>query len=280
MTQFDLFSNEGNSLFKACLQKMKVSIENDKVNYILKQGDSTVSMNELIGKDIYVKFEGKIICTSCGKKTKKSFGQGFCYPCFTEAPEASECIIHPELCKAHLGEGRDPEWEKANHARPHYVYLAVSSAVKVGITRADQIPVRWIDQGASYAIRIAETPYRQLAGVIEVALKDRFTDKTNWRSMLKNEVLEDIDLVESKWALEEILPSDLLEYMSDNDEVIHLNYPVEKWPEKVKSISLDKVGYFSGLLSGIKGQYLIFNDGHVMNIRNHTAYEVELGVCG
>lgn len=256
------------------LHKMKATLA-DPIEYRLALSDE-VCMNDFIGKSITLKWTGQINCESCGKITKKSFGQGFCYSCFISAPEAAECILRPELCRAHLGEGRDPEWEQKHHNQPHVVYLAASSSVKVGITRASQVPTRWIDQGASSAIRLAEVPNRYEAGRIEVALKDFFTDKTSWQRMLKNEVDESIDLEEEKWSLEDQLPNDITAYFSENDEIIELNYPVEEFPEKVKSISFDKFPTIEGTLSGIKGQYLLFDDGRVLNIRKHSGYYVEI----
>lgn len=275
----DLFTSESKSIFKGNLKKMSTSMIEEDVHYVLGCGDDAIYMNDLIEKRIQIKFDGRINCDSCGTLTKKPYGQGFCYDCFINAPQAAECIVRPELCRAHLGEGRDPEWEKLHHAKPHIVYLAVSSAVKVGITRETQVPTRWIDQGASYAIKIAETPYRQLAGAIEVALKDMFTDKTNWRKMLKNEVEEDVDLEDVKWSLEEVLPADLVEYMTEDDDILHINYPVNRWPDKVNSVNLLKTDLVEGTLAGIKGQYLIFDDNRVMNIRNHTGFYIDLGIC-
>lgn len=267
------------------LRKMIVSLnENNTVNYQLKciQSDTkteeVIDMNALIGNDINLTFNGKIICKSCGKKTKTSFNQGFCYPCFKNAPEAAECIIKPELCKAHLGIGRHIEWEERNHNQPHFVYLAAGDVIKVGVTRATQIPTRWIDQGASYAIRLAETPNRYLAGMLEVALKSEFTDRTNWRKMLKNEIDDNLDLEEVKWQLEELLPSDLSQYFSENDEITNIIYPVNKYPEKVKSMNFDKSPNISGKLMGIKGQYLIFDRDRVINIRKHIGYSISLVV--
>ena len=256
------------------LSKMSALLE-DKVHYFLQLSDK-VDMNALIGSKISLVWNGEIHCCSCGKKTKNSFGQGFCYNCFMNAPESSECILRPELCRAHLGEGRDPEWEEKHHNQPHVVYLAASSAVKVGITRSQQVPTRWIDQGATAAIRLAETANRYEAGQIEVALKEFFTDKTNWQKMLKNDVDESIDLIEEKWALEEHLPNDILELFSENDEIIELNYPVLQYPEKIVSRSFDKTAVIEGILQGIKGQYLIFEGGEVVNIRKHTSYNIDL----
>ena len=254
---------------------MKVDL-GPPVSYALRLGDEAVNMNELVGSEINLKFDGKINCIVCGRDTKKAFGQGFCYPCFMNAPENAECIIRPELCEAHLGKGRDPEWEKEHHATDHYVYLALSSAIKVGVTRGTQIPNRWIDQGASAAIRFALVPYRRLAGEIEVALKEHLTDRTDWRKMLKNEVNEELDLLAEKDKLGDELDDDLAQYITDDDEVIQIEYPVEKFPLKVKSVSFDKLSEIEGKLSGIKGQYLLFSDERVLNIRKHSGYNVTL----
>jgi len=93
--------------------------------------------------------------------------------------------------------------------------------------------------------------------------------------MLKNEIDDEIDLEEEKWALEEHLPADIIELFSENDEIIELNYPVVEYPEKVKSLSFDKTNIIEGKLMGIKGQYLLFENGEVLNIRKHTSYHVK-----
>lgn len=257
------------------LQKMKVDLQ-DEVKYTLQLEGEEISMNDYINKAILLEWNGDIFCSSCSKKIKKTFGDGYCYQCFSTAPEATECTIRPELCRAHLGEGRDVEWEQRNHNQPHIVYLAASDKVKVGVTRLTQVPTRWIDQGASSAIRIAETPNRYEAGKLEVALKAFFSDKTNWQRMLKNEVDESIDLEEEKWELHDQLPSDLTTFFSEDDEIIHINYPVINYPEKVKSLTFDKAPSIEGTLKGIKGQYLIFDGGRVINIRRHTGYSISI----
>lgn len=257
------------------LRKMKVQLE-DEVKYSLHFEQGTIEMNNLINQQVQLSWNGDIFCSSCAKKIKKTFGDGFCYTCFTTAPEATECTIRPELCRAHLGEGRDVEWEERNHNQPHIVYLAASDKVKVGVTRITQVPTRWIDQGASAAIRLAETPNRYEAGKLEVALKSFFSDKTNWQRMLKNEVDETIDLVTEKWELHDQLPEDLTEFFSENDEVISINYPVDHYPTKIKSLSFDKTPVIEGKLIGIKGQYLLFEGGEVLNIRKHTGYSVDI----
>ena len=255
------------------LNKMKTTLK-DVVEYQLIENDLVVNMNGLIGKKISMRYNGKQQCAACSE-FKKLFAQGFCYRCFTKAPEASPCIINPEMCEGHLGKGRDLAWEEENHVQPHFVYLAVASSLKIGVTRAVQVPTRWIDQGASYAIKVAETPHRKLAGDIEVALKGTFTDKTNWRAMLKNEIA-DFDLEEEKWRIEELLPMDMADYLTEDDEITYIEYPVEKFPEKVISVNLEKKPELEGVLSGIKGQYLIFEDNRVINLRKYKGYYVDL----
>jgi hypothetical protein len=253
---------------------MNTSLE-ESIEYRLSLSED-IRMNDFIGANLRIAFTGTINCSNCKKVTKKSFGQGFCYNCFATAPQAAECILRPELCRAHLGEGRDPEWEEKHHNQPHIVYLAASSAIKVGITRADQVPTRWIDQGATAAVILAETPNRYEAGRIEVAMKAMYTDKTHWQKMLKNDIDESIDLLEEKWSLEEQLPGDILDFFSDDENLWELNYPVLEYPEKVKSLSLDKTPVVEGVLKGIKGQYLLFEGGQVFNVRKHTGYHVEI----
>jgi len=245
----------------------------EQVVYHLPLEHELIPMNELIGKNISLRFENEIYCINCEKKTHKSF-QGFCWSCFSTSPENAECILRPELCLAHEGKGRDIEWEKNHHMQEHFVYLALSSGIKVGVTRSTQVPTRWIDQGASSVIRLAKVPYRYLAGVIEVEMKKYFTDKTNWQKMLKGEDLEGINLVEEKWKAEEYLGTGLKQYYSEDDSIITLNYPVLNYPTKIKSVDFEKQNQISGKLTGIKGQYLIFEDNSVLNIRKHCGYVI------
>jgi len=258
------------------IRKMKTSLE-EQVKYELHLGDcDPIVMSDYVGKGIRLTWQKQILCVNCGSPTNKSFAQGFCYPCFSTSPAMSECIIRPELCQAHLGKGiRDAEWDQEHHNCPHFVYLALTDAVKVGVTRFNQIPTRWIDQGAWKAIRLAEVPYRQLAGEIEIALKEYVTDKTNWRNMLRDQRKEGVDLVDEKYDLIEYLPDELQDFVSDDDEVTEINYPVIAYPEKVKSVSFDKTEVVSGLLQGIRGQYLIFADGTVINMRKFGGYVVQ-----
>ena len=247
------------------------------VSYFLSRGNEEIFMNSLINREINIEFTGIINCIACGRKTKKAFGQGFCYPCFMNSPLNSECILKPELCQAHEKGGRDPEWEETNHNKPHYVYLALTSGVKVGVTREDQIPTRWIDQGAWKALKFAFTPYRKIAGLIEVNLKKHMADKTNWQKMLKNEMDYSMDILIEKEKAAKLLDNEFIEYLLPGEnEVYTFEYPVLNYPEKVYSINLDKDPLIQGRLSGIRGQYLIFEDSRVVNIRKFSGYEIIL----
>ena len=256
------------------LRKMQTRLEG-VAQYTLTLDDVPIDMNARIGETIKLTFDGTINCIACGRKTKKSFGQGFCYPCFRNAPEASECIIRPELCRAHEGEARDMDWAERHCLVEQIVYLARSSAIKVGITRASQMPTRWIDQGATDAIVFARVPNRYTAGLVEVAMKEHLTDRTNWQRMLKNEVI-DADLVETKASLIDTLDAELRQYIDADDTVCAINYPVDRYPVKVKSVGFDKDAEIEGLLAGIKGQYLIFDDNRVLNVRKHNGYRISL----
>lgn len=246
------------------------------VKYSLPIGENQIEMNDLVGQKIKMNFDGKINCISCGKRTKTSFHQGFCYNCLQTAPQASESVIRPELSKSHFGIARDLEWAKKHDLIEHFVYLAVSSEIKVGVTRSHQIPTRWIDQGASCAIKLAKTPNRHIAGIIEVFLKNHFTDKTNWRAMLKNEIIENSNLLEEKQKVTQLLSSELQKYIDPDSEITTISYPVQQFPQKIKSIGFDKLPTVEGVLAGIKGQYLIFEDESVLNIRKHIGYFLQI----
>ena len=263
--------------YNGTLLKMETKLANP-IEYELPIGDELVYMNHLIGKYIAFKWLKEIYCVVCGRKINKSFAQGFCYPCFLNAPETSECIFRPELCQAQDGVARDMEWAENHCLQDHIVYLAISSGIKVGVTRSGQIPTRWIDQGAWQAIKLAKTPNRYIAGLIEVALKEHISDRTNWQRMLKNQLIEGVDLTVTKKEMVAHLPSDLQNYISEENDITEINYPVNEYPEKVKSLSFDKLEEITGRLWGVKGQYLIFDDGTVLNMRKHTGYMVELEV--
>ena len=262
--------------YKGVLQKMRTEI-GSPIQYFLKLDVETIRVNDLIDKKIQIKLEG-YQCLSC-QKNKKIYRQGNCYDCFYDQPSLGDWIMKPELSTAHMGiEDRDLEYEKAVQLTPHIVYLASSSDVKIGVTRKTQVPTRWIDQGANRALAIMETPNRYLAGVTEVALKEFVADKTNWRKMLKNDVPE-VDLRTVRDELEQYIPSEAKEYFIKGEEkMLELDFPVLQYPDKVKSLNLVKTPTYSGVLKGIKGQYFIFEDNTVFNIRGNEGAVVTLTV--
>lgn len=262
--------------YQGVLTKMQTEFGNP-IQYYLVFENSFLNLNQILDKEITITFEG-YQCLNCGKK-KKIFRQGFCYDCFYSSPAVGDWIMKPELSTAHLGVAdRDLEYESKVQLQPHIVYLALSSEVKVGVTRKTQVPTRWIDQGAEKALSIVEVPNRYLAGITEVALKNHFSDKTNWRKMLTNDIAS-TDLIVEKMQLQKLLPSEVQEFFYlDKNDVYEMHYPVLKYPAKINSLSLDKTPNFKGVLMGIKGQYLIFEDGTVFNIRSSEGYMVRLDI--
>ncbi|HOZ40529.1 MAG: DUF2797 domain-containing protein [Flavobacteriales bacterium] len=256
------------------LNKMPVEVEDDRVRYTLVVEGERIAMNELVGMPFGLRATGVLSCIVCGRRVKKHYGQGFCFPCLQSAPEASECIVRPELCQAHLGGGRDPEWERAHHATEHVVYLSYTGDVKVGVTRSTQVPTRWVDQGAVAALIIARVPYRQLAGALEVAIKNVMADRTNWRAMLKKVDPSDELLLLARDRAFEQVSGDLREHLVTDATAQHLHYPVVDHPAKVTSVNLTKDPLLTGRLVGLKGQYLMWEDGRVLNVRSHSGVHV------
>jgi len=258
-------------LYKGVLRKMQTEMGNP-IRYFLVFENDFINMNQLLDKEIQIDFI-KFQCLNC-ERERQIYRQGFCKPCFYESPAAGDWIMKPELSTAHLGkEDRNLEYEKKAQLQPHIVYLANSSNVKVGVTRKSQVPTRWIDQGAHEAIEIVEVPNRYLAGITEVALKAHVSDKTSWRKMLTN-TIEDVDLVEWRNKLKYNVPEEVLEYYIESNPKIQIDFPVLQYPERVKSLNLDKTPSYSGILKGIKGQYLIFEDSTVFNVRGNEGYYV------
>ena len=252
--------------YQGVLTKMETEFSHPIQYYLILENDF-LNMNQLLGKTITLQFV-KYQCLKCGLD-KPIYRQGFCKEDFFDIPQAGDWIMRPELSTAHLGkEDRDLEYEKKVQLQPHIVYLANSSNVKVGVTRKSQVPTRWIDQGAHEAIEIVEVPNRYLAGITEVALKDHVADKTNWRKMLKNDV-EDENLVEWRERLKSYIPEEALEYYIASNTETNIDFPVLHYPDKPKSLNIEKSQTYTGKLAGIKGQYLIFEDNTVFNIRSN-----------
>jgi hypothetical protein len=261
--------------YQGVLKKMRT--ENlEEIQYYLDMKTDFLNMNQLLNKEISISFV-KYECLNCHLE-KEIYRQGFCKSCFFDIPQAADWIMKPELSKAHLDiEERDLTYEKAVQLQPHIVYLANSSNVKVGVTRKTQVPTRWIDQGAHEAIEILEVPNRYLAGIAEVALKEHVADKTNWRKMLKNDNVDE-NLAEWRDKLREFIPEEAQEYFIESNTETSLNFPVKKYPEKPKSLNLKKTPKFTGKLVGVKGQYLIFDDETVFNVRSNEGLVVSIEV--
>jgi hypothetical protein len=267
------------------IQKLTTLLE-ETVQYHLPIGDDMVPMNSLIGNSISLSFLGEINCIACGRKTSKSFSQGFCYPCFQSLAQCDSCIVKPEQCHYFEGTCREPEWGEKHCLQDHYVYLANSSGIKVGITRGTQLPTRWMDQGASQALPIFRVKNRLLSGLVEVVFKQHVADKTHWQRMLKGKP-ETIDLAAKRDELFATCAKDIAAILKQHDDdaitpltderVIVIDYPVDEYPSKVKSLNFDKTPKISGVLVGIKGQYLIFDTG-VLNIRKFSGYKVRLQI--
>ena len=243
--------------------------------------EQSIALNPLIGKKLTLTFHGKIACKHCGKNTKKSYSQGFCYPCMTKLAQCDMCIMKPETCHYHLGTCREPLWGEQHCMVDHYVYLSNTSAMKVGITRHTQLPTRWIDQGATQALPIFKVSTRLQSGLVETALTEYIGDKTNWRAMLKGSN-EQLDLKAHaerlKPKIAQCLDQIALKFGHDavqclNEEVVEINYPVSQYLTKINSFNFDKTAEVSGILLGIKGQYLIFEQG-VINMRKFSSYQI------
>ena len=261
--------------YEGVLTKMQTE-NGSPIQYYLVFENDFLNVNQLLDKKISINFL-RYQCLYCSLQ-KKIYRQGFCYDCFFEIPQAANWIINPEMSRAHLGiEDRDLAYEEKVQLQPHVVYLANSSSVKVGVTRKSQIPTRWIDQGAHEAIEIVEVPNRYLAGITEVALKNHMSDKTNWRTMLKNEI-KDENLAEWRYKLKQFIPTEAVEYFLENNAETNLQFPVLRYPEKPNSLNLEKTPFYEGILKGIKVQYLIFDDDTVFNIRGNEGYVVSIVV--
>ena len=271
------------------VSKMAVSLvdESGLASYEMVLGEHRQQMNKLIGQTITLRFQGEINCHACNRLTKKSFSGGYCFPCSQNLAQCDLCIMRPETCHYAAGTCREPEWGEQFCMQDHIVYLANSSGVKVGITRINQVPTRWIDQGATQALPIFRVKTRLQSGLVEVIFKNHVSDRTDWRKMLKGEA-EPLDLLEIRQtlmmacadeitALQEQFGPEAITAL-DNETILDIRYPVEQYPEKVKSLNFDKTPEITGTLKGIKGQYLILDTG-VLNMRKFTGYHVSLGTA-
>ena len=264
----------------------KMRTENtDPVTYHLVDGfheanerTEDLVVNGLIGRKVRIVFGGNIQCVECGRKTKKTFNQGYCFPCGQNLAEADICMVKPELCHYYEENNpcRDESFAERVCMKPHVLYISQTSGFKVGITRRENVPSRWMDQGAVKAIPLGEMPSRRDVGLLEVKLAENFQDKTHWMRMLKEKSPEgDIDAAaDTLMGLIKDIGPENFDARTER-ELYEFYYPVTRYPEKVKSMNLDKVPELEGTLMGIKGQYWILDCG-VINIRKYTGYQVKL----
>ncbi|SDU11013.1 Protein of unknown function [Pseudomonas pohangensis] len=270
-------------LGQGALRKMSARLDSP-VSYAFCLDEQELPVNPLLGQRLSIEFLGAIHCSHCGRKTKKSFSQGYCYPCFTKLAQCDSCIMSPERCHYAAGTCREPAWGEQFCMTDHIVYLANSSGIKVGITRASQVPTRWIDQGASQALPILRVATRQQSGFVEDLLRGQLSDRTNWRAMLKGEAAPlDLPAVRDQLfatfadgigELQQRFGLQALQLLGDMQPV-EITYPVSCYPTKVVSHDLDKTPLVEGTLLGIKGQYLLLDTG-VINLRKYTAYQVAI----
>ena len=270
-------------LASGAVRKMRTRLE-QPVQYTMLLGEHEVPVNQYLGRQLQLDYLGAINCIHCDRKTNKSFSQGYCYPCFKRLAQCDSCIVSPEKCHYAAGTCREPEWGEQHCMTDHFVYLANTSGLKVGITRGSQVPTRWMDQGASQAQPIFRVDSRLHSGLVEIAFKNHIADKTNWQAMLKGPAqqrdletvrqelmstcADDIHSLRQQYGLQAIM-------VLEGEPESRISYPVLEYPVKVKSFNLDKTPSVGGTLMGIKGQYLIFDTG-VINMRKYGGYQLSL----
>jgi hypothetical protein len=263
-----------------------IAVAGNPVEYTLPLGDQQVPLNPILGKTLRIASAGEIHCIGCGRQTTKSFNHGYCYRCFRTLARCDLCIVKPELCHYAQGTCREPGWGLTHCMQLHYVYLANASGPKVGITRENQIPTRWLDQGAVQALLWFRVPSRLQAGVLEAVLRHHLSDRTDWRKMLRSEPqLWDLKAVREEvvhrcaGALTATLSSrEAKDVVALHDAAVHtFTYPILAYPTRVSALHLDATRHVEGTLLGVKGQYLILDCG-VLNVRKFTGYHVTLSV--
>ncbi len=271
---------------RGTLSKLAGRLE-DGVRYELVLGEERLDLNARIGGPLTLTHTGQIFCDACGRRTAKSYAQGHCFPCMKRLARCDMCVLKPETCHFAAGTCREPDWGERHCMVPHVVYLANTSAAKIGITRASQVPTRWIDQGASQALPIAEVSTRHVAGLVEVAIARSMADKTNWRALLRGpgepldlrslaaralaSIDRDLETIRTLHGADAVRPVEA--------EPLSIDYPVTRYPERIGSHNFDKQPEVGGILEGIKGQYLMFDSG-VINVRKFTGYEIEVDAPG
>lgn len=271
------------------LRKMRIE-EGEPLRYFLALNEQEVAkaaaaepadeieLSALLGASLELTHTGALRCQACGNNTRKSYAQGHCYPCFKRLARCDLCVMAPHRCHYAKGTCREPEWGDSFCMQPHLVYLANSSGLKVGITRDGQQLGRWQDQGALQGRLLARAKTRQAAGELEVQLAKTFGDRSQWRALVSGDA-DPVDLAAAAAQARELVPDPGagVDYIEPDDSAAathSFQYPVQQWPELTR-LNFKKTDQVRGVLTGIKGQYLLFDSG-VFNVREHTGYEVVL----
>ena len=254
------------------------------VEYQLILDSIKLPLNGLIGQKLKIEYLGESKCLHCSDP--RVFNQGYCFRCTQKLPQCDFCILSPDKCHFDQGTCRDEQFAQSHCFIPHLVYLSYSSHVKVGLTRKGNEKTRWIDQGAVAGLPILELRNRRAAGKIESMMKNWFSDRTSWQKMLKEEAPNISALLTARHEALAKLDSMGLESLHreaegelkilSDEEPTQINFPVQVYPEKVRSVDLKKVGSIADRLVGIKGQYLIFENA-VMNLRKYQGFQVKIG---
>lgn len=237
-----------------------------------------LDVNALLGRVLDIEYLEHIACCHCGRRTRKSFAQGYCYPCFRSLARCDLCVVSPDRCHYAAGTCREPEWGESFCMQPHLVYLANSTGPKVGITRRGAERGRWLDQGATQGLVIMEAPTRHLAGLAEVAVGRYLTDRTDWRALVRGDA-EPVDLPLLRDRLRRLdaddpLVDDQVRWAPDYAPLA-LSYPILRYPSRIRRFRLERDRRVRATLVGVKGQFLLFDQG-VLNVRQHTGFHVRL----
>ena len=99
--------------WQGCLRKMHTELA-ETVRYVVFPENGGLCLNDQLGQSLRLAFTGRIECVACDRLTKKSFNQGYCFPCFRKLAACDSCIVSPEKC--HLAEGtcREPDWAESH----------------------------------------------------------------------------------------------------------------------------------------------------------------------
>ncbi len=259
-------------------KKLKIN-PGEPLQYTLESNNQTLVLNSVLGNTITIKCSTHLNCVHCGRTITKGYQGGYCYPCTQRLAQCDMCILKPQQCHFHLGTCSEPEWGIQHCMKPHVVYLSNTSGLKVGISRGTNIPYRWLDQGAQQALVLYEVSTRRVSGLLEVAAMEFVADKTNWRQMLKMDAPE-VDILAFAAALKTKLATKVVALQKEfGEEAVQsvepqlstFSYPILEYPPKIQSLKLNPT--YTGRLLGIKGQYLLFDEG-VMNIRNYAGHQL------